>query len=228
VYASAGLFIMTITSSLMAQAQAGIRDALLAGLERALNHLLRAEPWAREKLLPHTGKQVCFCAEPVRLVLQVSEEGSIQTRHSEPERASDVTLTLAGLALPTALLVALGRETSQALLKHVRIEGDADFAAAVAELLQKLRWDIEEDLSHYVGDIAAHRAISTARAVKQQLQDTQQRLWAQFSDYYREENSALISRQQLQPFVTELYDLDEALQRFEKRLQQSSAVRHRP
>jgi ubiquinone biosynthesis protein UbiJ len=199
VYASAGLFIMTSTV-FIAQAQAAIRDGLLTGLERALNHLLRAEPWTREKLLPHAGKQVCFRAEPVRLVLQVSDAGTIQAR--------------SGMS-----------ETTQALLKHVRIEGDAEFAAVIADLMQKLRWDIEEDLSHYVGDIAAYRAVSTARSAAQQLQDTGRRLVAQLTDYWLEENPTLVARQDMEAWVAELRSLRDAVDRFEKRLQQSPISR---
>jgi ubiquinone biosynthesis protein UbiJ len=224
VYASTGLFIMTSTV-FIAQAQAAIRDGLLTGLERALNHLLRAEPWTREKLLPHAGKQVCFRAEPVRLVLQVSDAGTIQARSGMSETAPDVTLTLAWSAFPSAALTAMGQETTQALLKHVRIEGDAEFAAVIADLMQKLRWDIEEDLSHYVGDIAAYRAVSTARSAAQQLQDTGRRLVAQLTDYWLEENPTLVARQDMEAWVAELRSLRDAVERFEKRLQQSPISR---
>jgi ubiquinone biosynthesis protein UbiJ len=117
-------------------------------------------------------------------------------------------------------LAALGQETTQALLKHVRIEGDADFAAVIAELMQKVRWDIEEDLSRHVGDMAAHRAVSTARAAAQQLQDSGQRLVAQLTDYWVEENPSLVARHDLEAWVLELRSLRDAVERFEKRLQQ--------
>lgn len=209
----------------IAQAQAAIRDGLLTGLERALNHLLRAEPWAREKLLPHAGKQVCFRAEPVSLILQVTDGGAIQTRSGAVSAAPDVTLALAWSVMPAAVLAAMGQETTQALLKHIRIEGDAEFAAVIADLMQKVRWDIEEDLSQYVGDIAAYRAVSTVRSAAQQLQDTGKRLVAQFTDYWIEENPTLVARQDMELWTAELRSVRDAVERFEKRLEQSPILR---
>jgi ubiquinone biosynthesis protein UbiJ len=129
--------------------------------------------------------------------------------------------------MPTAVLAAMGQETTQALLKHVRIEGDAEFAAVIAELMQKVRWDIEEDLSHCVGDMAAHRAVSTARATAQQLQDSGRRLLAQFTDYWIEENPTLVARQDLEAWVAELRSLRDAVERFDKRLEQAAIARRK-
>ena len=59
----------------------------------------------------------------------------------------------------------LARSAMQGDRPAVRIEGDVQFAAEVNWLVDHVRWDVEEDLSRFVGDAAAHtlvRAASTA------------------------------------------------------------------
>jgi ubiquinone biosynthesis protein UbiJ len=55
----------------------------------------------------------------------------------------------------------------------VRVEGDVQLAAEVNWLVDHVRWDLEEDLSRVVGDVAAHTigqaARSMARAVREFL-----------------------------------------------------------
>ena len=47
----------------------------------------------------------------------------------------------------------------------VRIEGDVQLAAEVNWLVDHVRWDLEEDLSKIVGDVAAHRLGDLARGL---------------------------------------------------------------
>src|SRR5690606_36596374 len=52
----------------------------------------------------------------------------------------------------------------------VDIQGDVQLAAEVAWLVDNVRWDVEEDLSRYVGDATAHTLGSVARSAAQALQ----------------------------------------------------------
>ena len=61
-----------------------------------------------------------------------------------------------------ALPLALG--DPQAALRNVSLKGDADFAQALAFVLQNLRPEPEEELSRFVGDAAAQRIVGLLRA----------------------------------------------------------------
>ena len=41
--------------------------------------------------------------------------------------------------------------------KNINIKGDIDLAKEVSETLKKIKWDVEEDLSKIIGDVAANR-----------------------------------------------------------------------
>ena len=53
-----------------------------------------------------------------------------------------------------------------AVLKHVRIDGEAEFANVLSTLLRNVRWDAAEDLSRVFGDVLAQRMVSGAQAVR--------------------------------------------------------------
>jgi ubiquinone biosynthesis protein UbiJ len=49
----------------------------------------------------------------------------------------------------------------------VDVRGDVQFAAEVAWLAENVRWDLEEDLSRWIGDGPAHGVVSAAQRVVQ-------------------------------------------------------------
>ena len=60
------------------------------------------------------------------------------------------------IPLSAALALAAGDERSRS---QIQMSGDPAFAAVLGGVLRELRWDVEEDLSRVVGDIAAHRIV---------------------------------------------------------------------
>jgi ubiquinone biosynthesis protein UbiJ len=51
----------------------------------------------------------------------------------------------------------------------VRIDGDVQLAAEVNWLADHVRWDVEEDLAHIVGDAPANLLVQTVRTMSQAL-----------------------------------------------------------
>jgi ubiquinone biosynthesis protein UbiJ len=49
----------------------------------------------------------------------------------------------------------------------VDVRGDVQFAAEVAWLAENVRWDLEEDLSRWIGDAPAHGLVSMAQRAAQ-------------------------------------------------------------
>jgi ubiquinone biosynthesis protein UbiJ len=49
----------------------------------------------------------------------------------------------------------------------VDVRGDVQFAAEVAWLAENVRWDLEEDLSRWIGDAPAHGLVSMAQRAVQ-------------------------------------------------------------
>lgn len=184
----------------------------LQALAAAINHLLIHEPWARERLSGHTGKSVLFRSSRFTLHLAVTGDGLTEPAApgKEPDLRVDVPLT----RLP--LLVGLGRE---GLLAHVSIEGDAPLAQIISELVAKLRWDAEEDLSRWIGDIAARRVSTTARSVINGVQQSHRKAAENVAEYWLEEDPQLIRPRHVEELAAALRVLRDDLARLEKRVE---------
>lgn len=174
-----------------------------------LNHLLARQPALREKLVAHAGKTACIDAGAMRLQLTVAADGLLQPALSD---AVSVTIRVDLADLPQ-LLTQLDRAFS-----YVTISGDADFARAISELAQGLRWDAEEDLAALAGDIAAVRIVQGARAAAATAQRGGRKLAENLAEYLLEENPTLLYRRAGEEFATAVATLRDDVERLTKRI----------
>jgi ubiquinone biosynthesis protein UbiJ len=175
----------------------------------ALNHLLRAEPWARERLAPFAGEAVEIAAPPwpkVRLTIQPG--GLLEAGGGEP--------TLLVTVKPS-VLAGLARGEEHAL-RSLEVSGNARLATEVMQLARHLRWDFEEDLARLVGDVAAHRLAEAARAFAAWHLDAAARLAAAAADYATDESGLLVRRAELDAHAGGLQALRDAIERLDKRI----------
>jgi len=121
----------------------------------AVNHMLAAAPWGRDKLAPYGGRCARFVCAPFDVALTVTAEGTVTATGAGATASAEFMLT-PGLALRAAA-------GDGEAWREIRISGDAGFSSTLAQVAQHLRWDVEEDLSRVLGDIAAHRLVEGAR-----------------------------------------------------------------
>jgi ubiquinone biosynthesis protein UbiJ len=175
----------------------------------ALNHLLRAEPWARQRLAPFAGEALELRAPPlpdVRLTIQA--EGTLAPGGGEPSLTITVT---------PAILPGLARGEEHAL-RAVDVSGNARLASEVMLLARHLRWDFEEDLARLFGDVAAHRLAGAARGLAAWHADAARRLVDALADYATEEQRLLVRRGELAALAAGVAGLRDALERLDKRI----------
>ena len=183
------------------------------GVIAALNHLLDAAPWARDRLVPFAGKKATFVMSPLRLSVQVQVGGLFVAADGE---AADVDITL-------PLDPLLGMQGKDALMRQARVSGSADFADALRFVLQNLRWDFEEDLSRFVGDIAAHRIAETVSVVGLWQRRAAQSAAENLVHYLRDERPSLVMPRDARMFVDAVDHLRDDLARLEKRIEMLAA-----
>ena len=177
----------------------------------AINHLLQSEDWARDRLRPFAGKRVLFRAAPLpELRLAVGAEGMVAA--AGVDETFDLTLTIKPGALPHLL------SGSDALLQHVEISGNADLASTVQFLFRNLKWDVEDDLSRLVGDIAAHRIANTARDFLAWQKDALLRTGENLAEYWTEEQPLLARPEEVARFSRDVETLRDDVARLEARL----------
>lgn len=182
----------------------------------ALNHLLRAEAWARDQLKPFAGQCVEFRATPLPdLRLKILESGLIETSPG-PVAIPDIAnlvVTIKPGALPA---FALGGD---ALLREIGIEGNADLAATVQQLFRQLRWDMEEDLSKVFGDVFAHRMAEDGRRFAAWNKEAADRLARNFAEYWTEERPLLARPGEVHQFLADVARLRDELAQLDQRIE---------
>ncbi len=176
-----------------------------------VNHLLTQELWARELLRAHAGKVACLDAEIVVLNLCVAADGMLEVPAAEA--AANVTIRVKAADI---LLIVQNRERA---FSYVKIEGDADFANAISQLTQSLRWEIEADLSNWVGDIAATRMVSTAKSLFNTAKTTKTKLAENLAEYFLEEQPMLVREQAVVDFAEDVAKMRDDVERMAKRIE---------
>jgi ubiquinone biosynthesis protein UbiJ len=176
----------------------------------ALNRLLEAEPWARERLAPFAGETVELRAPWLPAVRFAIVEGGRVAPGGEPSLR---------ISLRTGALGALGRGEDH-FMREVDIEGNARLAQEVLHLARHLRWDYEEELSGIVGDAPAHALAQGLRGFFSWQAEAARRLAEGVMEYALEEGRLLAPRAQFETFAGEVARLRDAIERLEKRLQQ--------
>ncbi|HVW51465.1 MULTISPECIES: SCP2 sterol-binding domain-containing protein [unclassified Trinickia] len=180
----------------------------------AVNHLLAREAWARERLAPYAGKTARLAFSSIVLTFAIESDGYLAAVDASDARAVDVSLAIGPDALPAFM-----QGGQAAVMKHVKIEGDAELATQLAKLAEHLRWEPEEDLAKLIGDAPAHRAAGLVRAAGDQALRAGRSLRDSIAEYLLDEKPQLVRRRALDAFNAELARTRDALARVEKRIE---------
>ena len=175
-----------------------------------LNHLLDGEAWARGRLLPFSGKVVCFVCGPVEITITLTATGTFAL--ASEASIPDVTFSLPAKALWRA------PGSRAAVLAEARINGAADLAEALGFVLRNLRWEIEDDLAPFIGDIAARRLVQGARVMGAWQKEQTRRLALNFSDYFTAELPLIVRRDEFSGFARTADQLSHDADRLTQRL----------
>lgn len=120
-----------------------------------INHVLAGEDWAQTRLKAFAGETARLEFGPHhRFVVSIDKNGFIIRRTIEESR------TTAVIRFPDDAIIRL-LNNRHTIFSAVKIAGSAEFAETLAFVFRNLRWDIEHDLSSFVGDIVARRVCRT-------------------------------------------------------------------
>ena len=188
----------------------------MAGFERlivpALNHLIKKENWAKQRLLLYSGTQLQISAGLILIQLSINGEGLFDL--GDETRTADVVLSLPGDA-PTKFLF-----DRNALFASVKISGSADLAETLAFVFRNLGWDIEEDLASVLGDIPARRLTLTGAKIGDQLQNGFKRAAENVAEFATEDSRLLAPKREISDFCQSIDQLRDDAARLEKRIKQ--------
>ena len=181
---------------------------------RILQHIINQNNWSREHLIPFAGKVLQFDFVLIKPSLIILEDGSLSF-------AGETIGADAVIHLPPSLTLRLLANDNAAKMQ-IKIDGDTHLATQVSKVLQKLRWDIEDDMSHLVGDIAASKISKSSHKVLQTVKKQNIDITEMVIEYWQEEIKILAKKHQVERFITDVDVLRSDTARFEKRLQKLS------
>lgn len=183
----------------------------------ALNHVLRQQSWARDRLRAHAGRTVRMVVQsplgPVSSDARIGVDGTLELAAG----AEAPTLTLTLTPSVDALFGVL-RDGPRGMTGHLKVDGDVMVAAAVGEIAQNLRWDVEEDLSRLVGDRVAHRVGESAREGARQADTLRDRFETGVRRFLVDEDRQLVTRDDLGNLADALAELERVVGDLESRI----------
>ncbi len=182
---------------------------------RVLNKLLRREDWARDRLARHSGKTASFKVGGYQTALAIQATGLVEP--SDQAVVPDVTLTIPASRLAELPGVLRARDPSL-LTELLHVEGDAGLAQVVSELARDLRWDVEDELSRVVGDVAALRVLQVGGAVASGLQTAAQRLAGNAAEFLSEESSLMAARPSFDDWAAGVRNLQGRLDQLDRQV----------
>lgn len=176
----------------------------------AINHVLRQERWALERLRPFSGSRMLLVAPPLRLFWQIDEQGCFDL--GDVDASSDVTLTFPSDA-PARFLV-----DRESLFSSVKLSGSADLAEALAFVFRNLRWDFEGEVARMLGDIPAHRLVMLLSSAVRQARSGLQRAADNLAEYASEDSGLVVPGRETAAFASAVDELRNDVARLEKRI----------
>jgi ubiquinone biosynthesis protein UbiJ len=177
----------------------------------ALNHLLKSEDWARDRLRPFAGRLIRIEAGVLSGGFLISEDGTLSDAFERAGEA-DVVIQIPATAmaeLPAGMAGVFGT---------ARISGSAELAEVFGFVLRNLRWDAEADFARLFGDIAAHRLVGGAKKVQAQFMESSRRLTANVTEAAVEEFHWVVRPADAGAFCAEVDRLRDDLARLEARI----------
>ncbi len=185
-------------------------------LEKAINYILKSDPetLARLSLLEGKVVKISFIDWKLDSFLVIKEQG-VQLLSSY---SGNVDTTIRG-KLAGLIKVSRSGASGPALFDQgIEISGDVELGEKIRDILRRIDLDPEEQMSHYIGDIAAHEVTwRTKRAIELGKQT-----WLDLRENFREfcqiEAQYLPARHQAEEFYTEVSRLRDDVDRAAARL----------
>ena len=179
-----------------------------------INRALQDDPWAASRLAGFAGATLRISLADRTLLRYTIEPNGLLAAH-QVFGVDEPTLSIELPSNAASLLVSHGKH---GVIKAAKIRGNVELANAINDVMDQIRPDPEAFLASKIGDIAAHRAMGMANAVKQGTGQLLTRLKAQFTEHVSEGHSVIVPNPEIRQFVTDVDTLRNDVARLEQRI----------
>ena len=195
-------------------------EAALRPVARVLNRNIEATTPARELCRKLSGSTVAIRVRNTALTAWFIVHDDSLELTTESDREPD--LLISGSILTLASMA--GQSGVQSVRAGaLELTGDPVLADDFQRLLTYARPDVEEELSGFVGDMAAHRIGELARGVSDWGREARTTMGENIREYLQEESRDLPSRYEVDRFAANVSALRDDVDRLEARIKRLGA-----
>ena len=172
-----------------------------------LNHLLLQNDWMQSKLIDHKNKILAIEISGLKNIFIVEENGQLRSLNESKTIDCIIKLTINDFI----------NQVVNNKNGKISIEGDMELANQVTQVLKNIKWDIEEDLSKYIGDIPAVHTTKFLKKVFNSSQRNMFNLTSSLIEYWQEESPILAKKRNVEIFNSEVDKIVEDVERIDVR-----------
>ena len=173
-----------------------------------LDHLLSQNDWMQTKLIEHKNKVVVIEISGLKLIFKIDKNGLLHSISESEKFDCIIKLTVNDFI-------------NQLINKNngnVSIEGDLELANQISQVLRKIEWDIEDDLSKYIGDIPAIQATKVLKKIVTNSKKNISNITGALLEYWQEENKILTKKRNVEIFNSKVDKIVEDTERLEAKI----------
>jgi len=190
--------------------------AITTGLEVAINRVLQLDEDIQPRLKTLQGKVIAIDVRGLDVPLYLIPEANKLSVYGRFEGEPDTTLRGTPLGL---MRMGLSKHADDALFAgDVVISGDVELGQKFSEILEAMDIDWEEHLSHFTGDLVAHKMGNAVRSLFSWSQQTVGTLGQDVGEYLQEENEAVPNQDEAESFMSQVDVLRTDVDRMEARV----------
>lgn len=211
-----------------------ISQLICAALETAINKILSLDDDSKSRLQALDGKscEVYAIELGFPLLFQFSQQSIVitapqvesatqakkmpQARQKDKLSDNECKIKLSVFAIPQ--LQDMSNLTRLIREEKLDFEGNLNIAQQFGDLFKQLDFDLEEELSKYVGDIAAHTVFSKAKQLHQHAKTKGKLSLDAISDALLDEKPVAVRGIMVENFIQEVDELRSAADRLDARI----------
>ena len=190
-------------------------EAVLRPIASVLNKNIHATTPARELCQKLAGTVVAIRVRDTALTAWFIVQDDHLELTTETDLEPDVLISG---SIITLAQMAGASDVSAVRSGSLEFAGDPILADEFRQLLTFARPDLEEELSGFVGDVAAHRLGEIARGVSKWSRDARSIMAQNIREYLQEESRDVPSRYEVERFTSDVGALRDDVDRLEARI----------
>lgn len=174
-----------------------------------VNHVLSQNDWMKTKLKGFEGKSIAINISNVIVNFIIKDGGQIFLIDNCDKPDSIIEMSFETLI----------SQITNKKIANISIKGDIELAKEVTDVLKKIKWDFEEDLSQVIGDVPATELTKIGRKILKETKTNLISIGETFKEYWQEENPILAKKRHIEKFLSEVDLIAEDVDRVEAKIE---------